>query len=356
MSAETTLAAASDFFAPRAAIDDLLYGFLTKKARSAPVPRQSALIRMLRDFMSGGKRVRPLLCVTGWFAAGGQGDTAHAVRLAASIELAHTCALIHDDIMDASDSRRGRPTVHRALADRHHTPWLAQQYGMGGAILLGDLALVWSDELLHTTPMPDAHRTAVLRCVDLARSELIAGQYLDLLITGDLHASLETVMSVIRYKTAKYTIERPLQVGAALAGGGPEVMSACTAYGVPLGEAFQLRDDVLGVFGDPDRTGKSRLDDLREGKCTSLIVHALRACDPDQADRLRTLLGDPDLGEQEAAEIRSLLVSTGARAAVEQMIEERYRRALDSLASSPFPPKVIHTLENVVEAIVHRTT
>ncbi|MGW0315746.1 polyprenyl synthetase family protein [Streptomyces flavidovirens] len=354
MSAET-LAVESDFFAPRTAIDNLLFEFLAEKAQSTSVPHQSVLTLMLRDFMSGGKRVRPLLCVTGWVAGGGQGDTARAVRLAASIELAHTCALIHDDIMDASDSRRGRPTVHRALADRHHAPWTAQQYGVGGAILMGDLALVWSDELLHTTPMPDAHRATVLRCVDRARSELIAGQHLDLLTTGDLHASVETMMSIIRYKTAKYTIERPLQVGAALAGAGREVMQACTAYGVPLGEAFQLRDDVLGVFGDPDRMGKSRLDDLREGKCTSLVVHALRACDPAQASRLRELIGDPDLGEREATEIRDLLTDTGARSAVERMIEERYHQALDSLASAPFPPNATRTLKDVAEAVVHRT-
>ncbi|MEU2560751.1 polyprenyl synthetase family protein [Streptomyces longispororuber] len=345
-----------EFFAPRTAIDDLLFEFLTEKAQNAPVPHQSVLTLMLRDFISGGKRIRPLLCVTGWIAAGGQGDAARALRLAASIELAHTCALIHDDIMDASDSRRGRPTVHRALADRHHASWTAQQYGLGGAILLGDLALVWSDELLHTTPMPDAHRTAVLRCVDRARSELIAGQHLDLLTTGNLHTSVETMMSIIRYKTAKYTIERPMQVGGALAGAGPEVMRAYTDYGVPLGEAFQLRDDVLGVFGEPDRTGKSRLDDLREGKCTSLVVHALRACGPGEASRLRELIGDPELGEREAAEIRDLLTSTGARTAVEQMIEARYRQALDSLDSAPFPPHAIRTLRDVAEAVVHRTS
>ncbi|MGV9881340.1 polyprenyl synthetase family protein [Streptomyces sp. NPDC003006] len=354
MKAET-MAVQSGFFAPRTAIDSLLSEFLTEKARNAPVPHQSVLTLMLRDFISGGKRVRPLLCVTGWLAAGGQGDTARAVRLAASIELAHTCALIHDDIMDASDSRRGRPTVHRALADRHHAPWTAQQYGVSGAILLGDLALVWSDELLHTTPMSDAHRATVLRCVDRARSELIAGQHLDLLTTGDLHTSVETLMSVIRYKTAKYTIERPLQVGAALAGADRKVMRACTAYGVPLGEAFQLRDDVLGVFGDPDRTGKSRLDDLREGKCTSLVVHALRAGGPAQVSRLRQLIGDPGLGEREAAEIRGLLTDTGARAAVERMIQDRHHQALDSLATAPFPPGATRTLKGVAEAVVHRT-
>lgn len=354
MSVET-LSAESDFFAPRAAIDDLLGEFLTQKARSASVPGQSALALLLRDFLVGGKRVRPLLCVTGWHAAGGQGSSAPAVRLAASIELAHACALIHDDIMDAADSRRGRPTIHRLLAGHHRLPSMAERFGAAGAILVGDLALVWSDELLHTTPMPDAHRTAVLRCVDLARAELIAGQHLDLLTTGDLDVSVETALTVVRYKTAKYTVERPLQVGAALAGGGQPVMDACSAYGVPLGEAFQLRDDVLGVFGDPDRMGKSHLDDLREGKCTSLIVHALRAAGPAEAARLRALIGDPHLGEQEAAEVRAILTGTGARAAVEHMIEERHRQALDALASAPFPHGVVRTLETVAEAAVRRT-
>ncbi|MFH9424675.1 polyprenyl synthetase family protein [Streptomyces sp. NPDC017529] len=354
MDAET-LTAESDFFAPRAAIDDLLCAFLTEKAHTASVPGHSALALLLRDFLDGGKRIRPLLSVTGWHAAGGQGDPAPAFRLAASIELAHACALIHDDIMDAADSRRGRPTVHRLLTKHHHLPSLAEWFGISGAILVGDLALVWSDELLHTTPMPDARRVAVLRCVDMARSELIAGQHLDLLTTSDLDVSIETTLTVVRYKTAKYTVERPLQVGAALAGAGRQVMDACSAYGVPLGEAFQLRDDVLGVFGDPGVMGKSHLEDLREGKCTSLIAHALRAATPAQAVRLRTLIGDPQLGEREAAEIRDILTSTGARAAVERMIEERYRQALDALSAAPLAPGAVRTLKTVAEAAVHRT-
>lgn len=350
-----TLTVGSDFFAPRAAIDDLLCEFLTEKAGTASVPRQAALAMLLRDFLNAGKRVRPLLCVAGWRAAGGGEDPAQAVRLAASIELAHACALIHDDIMDGARSRRGQPTVHRRLADHHHLPSMAEQFGISGAILVGDLALVWSDELLHTTPMPEAHRVAVLRCVDLARSELIAGQHLDLLTTGDLGVDIETALTVVRYKTAKYTVERPLQVGAALAGAGQRVMDACSAYGVPLGEAFQLRDDVLGVFGDPDRMGKSHLDDLREGKCTSLVAHAMRAASPAQAGRLRALIGNPRLGEPEAAEVREILTDTGARSAVEQMIEERYQQALGALASAPFPADVVRTLVTVAEAAVRRT-
>ncbi|WP_030665933.1 polyprenyl synthetase family protein [Streptomyces rimosus] len=350
-----TLPVESEFFAPRAAIDDLLCAFLTERAQSAAVPGQSALVLLLRDFIEGGKRVRPLLCVAGWRAAGGDGDPAQAVRLAASIELAHACALVHDDIMDAADSRRGRPSVHRTLADRHPLPDMAERFGTSGAILVGDLALVWSDELLHTTLMPDAHRVAVLRVVDLARAELIAGQHLDLLTTGDLDVSLETALTVVRYKTAKYTVERPLQVGAALAGADQRLMDACSAYGVPLGEAFQLRDDVLGVFGDPDRMGKSRLDDLREGKCTSLIVRALRVATPAQAKRLRAVVGDPQLGEPEAAEVRDILTVTGARAAVERMIEKRYQQALYALDTSPFTPEAVSTLKAVAEAAVHRT-
>ncbi|MCP9974229.1 polyprenyl synthetase family protein [Streptomyces somaliensis] len=132
-------------------------------------------------------------------------------------------------------------------------------------------------------------------------------------------------------------------------------MDACSAYGVPLGEAFQLRDDVLGVFGDPERTGKSHLDDLREGKCTGLVAHAVRAGSPAQADRLRTLIGDPRLGEREAAEVRGILTETGARAAVERMIEERYQQALTALASAPFPADVVRTLADVAEAAVRRT-
>ncbi|MGK5450928.1 polyprenyl synthetase family protein [Streptomyces radiopugnans] len=168
--------------------------------------------------------------------------------------------------------------------------------------------------------------------------------------------SLEAALNVVRYKTAKYTVERPLQLGAALAGGDTRVLGACSAYGIPLGEAFQLRDDVLGLFGDPAVTGKSRLDDLREGKHTPLLAIALRRADPAQVRTLRRLVGDPGLDEDGAARVRGVLESTGALDTVERMIVERHRQAVDSLERSPFPPSARAALHRIAAAATVRTS
>ncbi|MEU9158490.1 polyprenyl synthetase family protein [Streptomyces sp. NPDC048417] len=317
---------------------------------------------LLRTFLAGGKRIRPLLCVIGWHAAASQANTAQITRLAASLELFHAFALIHDDVMDASDTRRGRPTIHKALTSDYHRTrtgcedHIAQRFGTGGAILLGDLALTWSDELLHATTLPEPQRSTVLRIVDSMRTEVMIGQYLDLRATGNEHTTVDDTLTVIRYKTAKYTVERPLQLGAALAGANPQLLEACSAFGIPLGEAFQLRDDLLGVFGDPTQTGKSCLDDLREGKSTTLLALALATADPAQAARLHTLVGDPHLQQEDAEEIRHILTATGARATVEQMIAHRHRQALDALDTAPFTPAATHALTHLAGQAVRRTS
>jgi geranylgeranyl diphosphate synthase type I len=197
---------------------------------------------------------------------------------------------------------------------------------------------VWSDELLAAAPLSDAQREAIEPVIRMMRSEAIFGQYLDLLATGRQDGDVDATLTVARYKTGSYTVHRPLQLGAVLAGAGPEVLPACRAVGVPLGEAFQLRDDLLGVFGDPARTGKSRLDDLREGKHTTLMALALQRADPEQARRLRRLVGDPELGEAGASAVREILEGTGARDEVERMIRTRYEKARAALRDAPFAP------------------
>lgn len=286
-----------------------LTGFLDAKDEAAPGSELLYLTSTLRRFLAGGKQLRSVLCVYGWQAAGGDGEMTAAVRAAASLELFQVFALVHDDVMDDSDVRRGQPSAHRALAaaytDRGGLHDRAEAHGLGAAVLLGDLALVWSDELLHTAGLEPSRLAQVLPLVADMRSELMYGQLLDLQTTGRPSDDVETALHVIRYKTAKYTVERPLHIGAAVAGAAPEVIDACTAFGIPLGEAFQLRDDLLGVFGDPIETGKSILDDLREGKATVLMALAFRRASPGERTTLRDLVGRGDLDEERAAEVRS---------------------------------------------------
>ncbi|MEV7930825.1 polyprenyl synthetase family protein [Kitasatospora sp. NPDC088779] len=361
MTARTLGSESPDLTVVRTQVDGILDGFLTAKARAATARYLPGEIpRILHDFLSsGGKRLRPLLCVTGWRAAGGEGDPRPVLRVAASLEMFHAFALIHDDIMDRSTTRRGHPTVHRALATLQRegrSEAAADDLGVGSAILVGDLALAWSDELLHTAGLTPGRLVRILPLIDAMRTEVMYGQYLDLASTGHPTDDVDRALAIIHYKTAKYTCERPLQIGATLAGADDELRTVLSDFALPLGEAFQLRDDLLGVYGDPDRTGKPTLDDLRDGKHTTLAALALKLATPDQVARLRRLLGDPDLTEEQAEDARRVITATGARDMVEQMIRARCAQADHALSRSTIPPAVAATLRELARAATKRTT
>ncbi len=285
-------------------------------------PLADALVQLV----AGGKRLRPAFCYWGFLGAGGD-DGEPIVAAAAALELFQACALIHDDVMDGSDTRRGRPAAHRSFAALHRgSGWQGdpEAFGTGAAILLGDLCLVWSDEMLARSGFSDHELARADRVFATMRSELMGGQYLDLLEQARGGGSVERARRVARYKSAKYTIERPLHLGAALAGAGQDLLDAYTAYGMPLGEAFQLRDDLLGVFGDPDahrqagrrRPARGQADRARRdgaggrrpGARTSWCgaTSATRTCRPRASPRCATVL-----------------VDTGAVAEVERLIDRR---------------------------------
>ncbi|MGW3228726.1 polyprenyl synthetase family protein [Kitasatospora sp. NPDC001095] len=340
-------------------IGAVLAEFVDGKARSAATHGFPAEItETLRGLLfAGGKRLRPQLCVLGWQAAGGAWPApAPVVRAAASLEMFHAFALLHDDVMDDSDSRRGRPTAHRSLAAHHAGRADADRLGVNTAILLGDLAHAWSDELLNTAGLTPAQLTAAHEVVGVMRTELMYGQYLDLCATGQPSDDVQGALRTARYKTGKYTVERPLHLGAALAGAGPRLRAALSAYALPLGEAFQLRDDLLGVFGDPAATGKPHLDDLRDGKHTVLLALAARRADCAQRELLGLLVGRRGLEAADAARIREVLESTGARSTVEAMIADRYRQARALLDSGALPPAVVVALRHVADLSVERTS
>ncbi len=338
-------------------VDDALTDFLAAKNNDTTQAHLPYLSQLVREFLSGGKRIRPLLCVTGWQAIGGGDDVEPMVQVAACLEMFHAFALIHDDVMDNSDTRRGRPTIHRTMAAHRalsRGPEEAEWFGVSAAVLLGDLTLTWSDELLHKAGLSPAQLEAALPLLAEMRTELMLGQYLDLHATGELTADVDATLNVYRYKTAKYTIERPLHIGAAIAGAGPQAMAAFTDYALPLGEAFQLRDDLLGVYGDPLVTGKSRLDDLRAGKNTALTALALSGADSRQTAQLRRLLGDPLLDEEGADTVRGIFEATRARDGVERMIDDRREQALNALARAPFTADAVAALEQITRMAIVR--
>jgi geranylgeranyl diphosphate synthase type I len=340
----------------REMVDVALADYLDRKSLDAAVRNlPSEITEILGDFIiKGGKRVRPLLCVIGWVAAGGHGDDSTVVQAAAALEIFHAFALIHDDLMDASTTRRGRPTVHSALAIRHEGRPDLDRFAPAVALLLGDLALVWSDELLHTISIAPVRLAAAMDIIDLMRTEVMYGQYLDLIATGTPTPDLDSALRIARYKTAKYTVERPLHLGAVLGGANDGVRESLSAFGLPLGEAFQLRDDLLGVFGKPDVTGKSNLDDLREGKHTALMAIALRRAGTTDRSRLLSLVGRSDLSADGAAQVRTILADTGAQATVEHMITSRCHQAMHALKDADLPATAVTGLREIAHATTQR--
>jgi len=346
----------------RAAVAESLSDFLDQQ-RDVLAAMDASLVPVVdevRALAEGGKRLRPAFAYWGWRgASGGAGeDEAAVLRAVAALEFVHASALVHDDVMDGADTRRGRPATHVGFAARHGGGDLlgdGETFGTGAAILVGDLALVWSDELLGRSGLSLAALTRARAVWDTMRTEVTAGQYLDLLRAAGGLPGPQGALTVARYKSAGYTVQRPLQLGAAIAGAGDEVAAACTAIGLPLGEAFQLRDDVLGVFGDPAVTGKSADDDLREGKRTLLIALAEERADDAGRALLRDLLGNADAGTDEFDALRRLLETTDARARVEARIEEQTALARAAIATAPLTDDARAALDALAVAATSRT-
>jgi geranylgeranyl diphosphate synthase type I len=330
-----------------------------QRARLAAMDEATALVaEAVEGFvLGGGKRLRPSFAYWGALAAGGP-DSDELVATVASLELVQACALIHDDVMDGSDTRRGEPAAHRRFAAHHRSRgWRGDPDGFGtaAAILLGDLCLAWSDELLHTGGLPPATLARARPVFDEMRTEVTIGQYLDVLTQATGDPTVERAVQVARIKSAKYTVERPLLLGAALAGAAPAVSAAYSGYGLPLGEAFQLRDDVLGLFGDPALTGKPAGDDLREGKRTYLVAAAFEAADPVARKSLDTRLGDPTLDLAGVDQLRQIITDTGALARTERRIAELTATALAALATAPLEPAGAEALRALAAAATTRT-
>ena len=319
-------------------------------------PELGSVADALSDFLlASGKRLRPAFAYWGWRGAGGA-DSDDVVAAVACLEWLQACALIHDDVMDASDTRRGAPAMHRRFASLHRAEgWRGDPEGFGesAAILLGDFCLIWADEMYNTSGLPADTLRRGQPFYDVMRTELMAGQYLDLLEQARGGSSAERALRVARYKSAKYTVERPLHLGAALAG-GPALIEAYSAYGLPLGEAFQLRDDLLGVFGDPSRTGKPAGDDLREGKRTVLIALTLERADARQAALIRRHLGDPQLAPGDVAALREVIEETGAVAESERLISDRTERALTALVAADIDDEAREVLRDLAAAATAR--
>ncbi|WP_199443314.1 polyprenyl synthetase family protein [Umezawaea beigongshangensis] len=341
-------------------VEHALTDYLSERRADAErmEPTFAGAVDALSEFvLTGGKRIRPTFAWWGWRAAGGdpEGPLAAPVLTAiGSLELIQACALVHDDLMDASAVRRGRPTVHVAFAERHREHgWLgpAERFGLAASVLIGDVALAWADDMLLAAGLPtDALRRLSVPWRDM-RTEMLAGQYLDVLTQARGDASADAAVRIDRLKTAAYTVARPLHMGAAIAGGSPELVDGLRAFGGEIGLAFQLRDDLLGVFGDPAVTGKPAGDDLREGKRTLLVALGMER----GADVLHDVLGRPDLDDAAVDEVRAALREVGAVDAVEERISALTASALDLLSTTPVAEPAGERLAELAVSATKRT-
>ncbi|MFN2607287.1 MAG: polyprenyl synthetase family protein [Acidimicrobiales bacterium] len=318
---------------------------------SATDPELAEPLAALRELvLAGGKRLRPAFCHWAFVGAGGDPADTLVVDGGAALELLHTFALIHDDIMDGSSTRRGTDTIHVAFEARHAMEgWRGEgrRFGEGVAILVGDLAFVYADHLLAGAP------PAAIEVFTELRVEVNVGQYLDLAGTARGRVGEREARRISRYKSGKYSVERPLHLGAALAGRLEPLAGALSGYGLPLGEAFQLRDDLLGVFGDPSVTGKPVGEDVREGKPTVLYaIAAARASNT--AARVLDRYGAADLEEAEVATIQEVLVETGAVDRVERDIDELVDAALAALTVADLTPDARHALADLAHYVAGR--
>ncbi|WP_165065051.1 polyprenyl synthetase family protein [Marisediminicola senii] len=346
-------------------------------------PDLAPFVDYSRDLLRGGKRFRALFCYWGWQASSGLAPTSSpgdmtdddgrtdpdiraVVKAASALEIFHAAALVHDDIMDNSDTRRGLPAAHKRFQALHADGgWTGSDatFGNSAALLLGDLLLSWSDELfdeaIRMLPSP-AQALGPRLEFNRMRTEVTAGQYLDILDESSWQnhpesALLDRAHRVIVYKSAKYSIEAPLAIGAALAGATPAQLDALREFGLPLGIAYQLRDDLLGVFGDPAVTGKPAGDDLREGKRTVLIALARQEMEPNARTLLDELLGDVELTEEQVGMLQASIIGSGAVDSVEKIIDHNVTRAVSALDDAPISESARAQLRHLADAVTRRS-
>ncbi|HET6857819.1 MAG TPA: polyprenyl synthetase family protein [Streptomyces sp.] len=335
-------------------IDQVLDEFVADEAQALADIDVSLepIAEQLRVATIHGKRLRAAFCYWGWRGAG-QPDSEALVRAAGAIELVHAAAVVHDDLIDRSRTRHGRPTAHialrEALADRARPKAGAEAL----AILTGNLLVSLAGQLFTTCGLPGAYLGRARSLWGVLARELVAGECMEILRTG-AEPDPDISVKVIRYKTAKYTVEHPLLIGGLLAGAPPRLLDAYSGYGLPLGEAFQLRDDLLGLFGDPARTGKNPADDLVGNRPTALMAHTLQAADPQERRDLHRLLGQARPSGQQVERVRQIVRRTGALTRVEDMISARSREATDALVGADLTAEAHHALSGLAASATDR--
>lgn len=356
---------------PIEAVSQRLISFFAdqRDAARAEGPEALSFVEAGARAVGGGKRLRARFCITGWRAvaeAGGRRPgavPAEVIAAASALEIFQAAALVHDDLIDNSDTRRGRPSAHRALEQEHgDAGWLgdAAAFGRSAAILLGDLLVAWSDDLLEEGLSLAPHAATARREYAVMRRDVTIGQFLDIAEEAAFRQSPDSehasrALRVASLKSARYSVQQPLLVGAALAGADQTQRDALAAFGHPVGLAFQLRDDVLGVFGDAAVTGKPSGDDLREGKRTVLIAYAREALPAGARRTMDELIGDPLLDDDQITALQRTIVESGALTRVERLIADYAAEADRALRGSGLGDAAVGELRDLTRAAIARS-
>ncbi|WP_243075236.1 polyprenyl synthetase family protein [Microbacterium sp. SS28] len=355
-----------------AAISQRLETFISgERDATADLGSEAALfVEAAAAALRGGKRLRGRFCIAGHRAVAEAGGAAaeltdEVVSAAAALEIFHAAALVHDDLIDNSDTRRGSPAAHRALEQSHGASgWVgdAAAFGRSAAILLGDLLVAWSDDLLEQGLGAASGAVSAATRGEYARMrrDVTVGQFLDIaeesaFLTEPDERHAERALRVASFKSARYSVQQPLAIGAALAGADAAQQAALASFGHPLGMAFQLRDDVLGVFGDEAQTGKPSGDDLREGKRTVLIAYAREELDAPARRIVDELVGDPTLDADQVAALQRTIVETGALDRVEALIADYSREAERALSGARLGNAAVNELRELARAATVRS-
>jgi geranylgeranyl diphosphate synthase, type I len=344
----------------RDAVGERIDGFLRTQEALLDEVGTSALLDVARTYTGGGKRLRPAFCFWGHAAAGGDpSDTDTVLTVAASLDVLHASALVHDDLIDAADTRRGGPAAHKQYEAFHRDRGGRggeREFGASAAVLLGDMLLMCSSEMFDRSGAPALDRAR--EDLSRMRMEVTAGQFLDISAAhgvSDSPDALAVARKILEYKSASYSIRRPALIGARLGGASDEVYDALAVFGSHIGAAFQLRDDVLGVWGDEEVTGKPTGGDLREGKSTVLVLTALARADQAQAERLGSVLGLSHASADDIREAARIIEDTGARSSVEELIDEHLASGLEAISSAPLTEHGRQALTRLAELSVRRT-
>lgn len=342
-------------------LDPFLNDFFDEKLAEASKihPEAAVLVEEIRRFVAaGGKRVRPAFSYSAYVAAGGRSLDA-ILYASAALELLHAFALIHDDIIDKADLRRGEPSAHKALELFHKKRKFVgspNHFGLSSGILAGDLALSFADEILNTAPFPAERIRRAKIYYDLMKRQVIYGEYLDVLAPMKKTISEAELLTILEYKTAKYTIERPLHIGASLAGADQEIFGFFTSYGVPLGQAFQIQDDIMGTFSSEEKIGKPTDSDIKEGKLTMLVVKAYESSKKEEKRKLGKVLGNPNASEKDIEEVRDIMRRTGALAYSQELSTKLIARSKKALTSNKFVDEGRNYLLEAADFLLTRST